>query len=172
MKSSTFACKTACSRSMPPSRPTRKRFMAAASPSSTCPANGWPPADLEELQLLIMPSGYYLTDREAAALDAWIHAGGVLLTEAHLAGYSATSGRHSRVLPGAGLAASWGLREIESTSSYHLRLDERQVLHEALPDDVRKALEAFGTTGGEYYPIRLADDALVLGCTPLCRTGR
>ncbi|MHB9133819.1 MAG: beta-galactosidase [Armatimonadota bacterium] len=119
--------------------------------------------EIDELSLLIMPSGYYLTDDETAVLDRWVHAGGVLLTEAHLAGYSATSGRHSRILPGGGLAASWGLRETESTSSYHLRLDDRQAFTGTLPEDVRKALDAFGVTGGQYYPIRLASGEIVWG---------
>jgi beta-galactosidase len=119
--------------------------------------------DLDGLRLLILPCPYYLTDAEAAALDRWVRAGGVLLTEAHLAGYSATAGRHSRVLPGAGLAEAWGIRETESTSSYHLRLDDRQGSAAGLTEDVRKALAAFGTAGGQYYPIRLANGALVTG---------
>jgi len=119
--------------------------------------------DLDGLSLLIMPSAYYLTDAEAETLDRWVRAGGVLLTEAHLAGYSATSGRHSRILPGAGLASSWGIRETESTSSHHLPCDEQQAVTGALPDDVRKALAASGAAGGRFYPIRLANGEIVWG---------
>ncbi|MEI7833970.1 MAG: alpha-amylase family protein, partial [bacterium] len=82
--------------------------------------------DLDDIHVLVLPNAYYLSEAETAALDRWVRAGGVLLSEAHLAGYNATTGRHSRVLPGGGLAASWGLREVESTSSYHLRLKERE----------------------------------------------
>jgi len=119
--------------------------------------------ELDGLNLLIMPCGYYLTDRETAALDRWVRAGGVLLAEAHLAGYSATRGRHSRVLPGGGLAESWRLREVESTSSYHLRLDNRGALDAGLPEDVRKALDAFGSTGGKFFPIKLPNGDIVWG---------
>jgi len=119
--------------------------------------------ELDGLDLLIMPCGYYLTDEEAAALDRWVHQGGVLLAEAHLAGYSATRGRHSRILPGGGLAESWGLREVESTSSYHLRLDEQEALADGLPEDVRKALDAFSATGGKFFPIRLTGGDIVWG---------
>jgi len=119
--------------------------------------------ELDGLALLIMPCGYYVTDDEAGALDRWVRAGGVLLAEAHLAGYNASTGRHSRVVPGAGLAESWALREVESTSSHHLKLDQRSAVDRALPDDVRKALDAFGATGGRYYPIRLANGEIVWG---------
>jgi hypothetical protein len=119
--------------------------------------------ELDGLDLLIMPCGYYLTDEEAAALDRWTRAGCVLLAEAHLAGYSATRGRHSRTVPGGVLATSWGLREVESTSSYHLRLDDRGTLSAGLPEDVRKALDAFGATGGKFFPIRLTGGDIVWG---------
>lgn len=125
--------------------------------------SGLGPRSPDELAMLVMPCGYYLTAEEATALDRWVRGGGVLLTEAHLAGYNASTGRHSRVLPGCGLAESWGLRESESTASCHLRLGQRQALATALPDDVRKALDASGATGGACYPIRLRDGRVVLG---------
>lgn len=76
--------------------------------------------ELEGLRLLVMPTPYYVTKPQADALDRWVKAGGVLLCDAHLAGYDGTTGRHARVLPGCGLAESWGIRELESTSSRHL----------------------------------------------------
>jgi beta-galactosidase len=121
--------------------------------------------ELDGLKLLIMPSCYYVTDEEAAALDRWVRTGGVLLNEAHLAGYNATTGRHSRVLPGGGLAQSWGIREIDSTSSHHLRLGEQQALRvrAGMTEDVRKALRDFGVTGGAVFPFSLADGSLAWG---------
>ena len=120
--------------------------------------------ELDGLRLLIMPNGYYVTQEEADALDRWVRAGGVLLCEAHLAGYNGSTGRHSRVLPGCGLAESWGIHETDSTSSFHLRPDRGSSFDtDALSDDVRKALKEFGASGGEFYPIRLADGRLVLG---------
>lgn len=120
--------------------------------------------ELGELKLLIMPNAYYLTRGEADALDRWVQAGGVLLSEAHLAGYNGTTGRHSRRLPGCGLAESWGIVETDSTSSFHLRLDAGQSFDgDALSEDVRKALREFGVSGGKFYPIRLADGRLVWG---------
>lgn len=118
---------------------------------------------LEGIKLLVMPCCYYLTELEAQALDHWVHAGGVLVCEAHLAGYNATAGRHSRIVPGCGLAQSFGIREQDSTSSYHLRLPQRQAFTGQVTDDVRKALEAFGTTGGKYFPITLASGNLAWG---------
>ncbi len=120
--------------------------------------------ELDGLKLLVMPSCYYLTQPDADALDRWVRAGGVLLCEAHLAGYNGTTGRHSRRVPGCGLAEAWGLHERESTSSHHLRLaDAHGFDSTALPEDVRKALREFGAAGGTYFPIRLADGALAWG---------
>jgi beta-galactosidase len=119
--------------------------------------------DLGGLRFLIMPSCYYVTEAEAQAVDAWVRSGGTLLCEAHLAGYNGTRGRHSRVLPGCGLAEAWGIREADSTSSYHLRLAETEAFQGSMPDDVRKALQEAGTAGGRFFPIRLADGSYVWG---------
>ena len=118
---------------------------------------------LDGIKCLIMPSCYYVTADEAAALDRWVRQGGVLMNEAHLAGYNATTGRHSRSLPGCGLAESWGIREVESTSSYHLKLEEHQLVTAAITDDVRKALRDFGVTGGSVFPFALQDGSLAWG---------
>jgi hypothetical protein len=120
--------------------------------------------ELDGLKLLVMPACYYLTREEAVALDRWVRAGGVLLCEAHLAGYDGTGGRHARVVPGCGLAASWGLWEQESTAAVHLpRADDASFDAAALSDDVRKALRGSGRTGSPFYPIRLCDGTVVLG---------
>jgi hypothetical protein len=119
--------------------------------------------ELDGLKLLIMPSPYYLTEEAARSLDAWVQRGGVLLTEAHLAGYNATTGRHSRVLPGCGIASSWGIHETDSTSSYHLDLESSEAFLDAASEDVKKALAATGTSGGYYFPLRLADGTIAWG---------
>jgi beta-galactosidase len=111
---------------------------------------------LDHLKLLILPTPYYLSQPEIDALDRWVRRGGVLLCEAHLAGYNASTGRHSQHMPGGGLAEAWGVREEETTSPYHLRQAvSRQAENDALPADVRKALQAFGAAGGEEFPIVL-----------------
>jgi beta-galactosidase len=116
--------------------------------------------DLDDLKLLIMPSPYLLTAAEADSLDRWVRAGGVLLAEAHLGGYNAATGRHSSRIPGLGLAESWGFREIDSTSSYHLKLEHAEAFAGASPEDVRKALAGQSTTGGRHYPIKTASGTL------------
>ena len=118
---------------------------------------------LEGLKLLILPGCYALSEAEAAALDAWVRQGGALLAEAHLAGFNLTSGRHSRILPGCGLAEKWGLREIDSTSSYHLKLEQSEAFLAATTEDARKALAGSGTTGALYYPIRLSSGTIAWG---------
>jgi hypothetical protein len=119
--------------------------------------------DLDGIDMLIMPSCYYLTAPEAEALDRWVRAGGVLLCEAHLAGYNGTTGRHAHILPGAGLSASWGIREIDTTSSYHLRLKGTEVFSGSVPEDVQKALRDLGTTGAQHFPVQLTDGGFSWG---------
>jgi beta-galactosidase len=124
--------------------------------------------DLRGVKLLIMPTPYALSQAEAQGLDAFIRQGGVAITEAHLAGYNIDTGRHSRVLPGCGLAERWGLRERASTSTYHLNTStkaEAQAMLEnkALPEDVRKSLADFVVSGGPYLPIQMAEGTLVWG---------
>lgn len=120
--------------------------------------------ELDGLKMLIMPSCYYVTQEEAESLDRWVRAGGVLVCEAHLAGYNGTTGRHSRTVPGCGLAESWGIREAHSTSSIHLCLEGREGWDiGSLPEDVRKALKELGTTGSRYFPIRMTDGTIAWG---------
>jgi len=120
--------------------------------------------ELDGLKLLIVPNGYYMTQAQADSLDRWVRAGGVLLSEAHLAAYNGTTGRHNRTVPGCGLAESWGIRETDSTSSHHLRLGQTHAFDpDAAGEDVRKALKEFGARGGKYFPIRMSDGSLVWG---------
>jgi len=120
--------------------------------------------ELDGLDLFIMPSCYYLTEPEAKALDAWVREGGVLLCDAHLGGYNGTTGRHSRTVPGCGLAEAWEIRETESTSSHHLQFSDGQELDTAaLPADVLKAIKDFGSAGGKFFPIRMNDGRLIWG---------
>ncbi|NQT52310.1 beta-galactosidase [bacterium] len=126
--------------------------------------------DLEGLKLLVMPSPYYVTEAEAAQLDAWVRRGGVALVEAHLAGYNGTTGRHSRVLPGCGLAEAWGLRETETTAVRHLPVDATVEDSPAglgdggmaLTEDVKKALAEAGVAGREVFPITPLADSRAL----------
>ena len=136
--------------------------------------------ELEGLKLLILPSPYYLTQEEAAQLDAWVRRGGVALVEAHLGGYDGTTGRHSRILPGCGLAESWELREVETTAARYLERDwaapdGASVDESAFTEDVRKALAAASAAGGDAFPIRLhlsgADNVTVWGADRYAELG-
>jgi beta-galactosidase len=119
--------------------------------------------ELDGLKVLIVPAPYYMTETEAGSLAAWVENGGVLLADAHLAGYNATTGRHSRVIPGCGLAERWGVRESDSTSSYHLTLPRSEAFTGSVTADVAKALADAGTSGGARFPVRRPDGALLCG---------
>ena len=105
--------------------------------------------ELDGLKLLIMPSCYYVTQGEAEALDRWVRAGGVLLCEAHLAGYNGTTGRHSRTVPGCGLAEAWGIRESDTTSPRQACANRTpsRVLPEAVGPNTTNALYRFHRMG-------------------------
>lgn len=121
--------------------------------------------DLGGIRLLIMPSAYYLSEPEAQALDRWVRAGGVLLSDAHLGGYNDTTGRHSHAVPGCGLAESWGIRETESTASVHLSQSlGKEGFGADMNPDVRKAFEHFGVTGGKFFPVELSGGVALAGC--------
>jgi beta-galactosidase len=121
--------------------------------------------DLDDLRLLILPSCYYLTEEEMKALDQFVRAGGAIIAESHLGGYNGTSGRHSRQVPGGSLWQSWGIREIETTSSYHLHLEQSEAYQGAATEDVRKALGGQETSEGMYFPIQHQDGDVIWGAS-------
>ena len=101
-----------------------------------------------------MPFCYAADAALLEAVDRFVADGGVLLCEAHLGGFDVDAGRHSRVMPGQGMAARWGIREEYTTSSYHVRtLADRAGTAEGLSGDVKKALDAIGVSGGKYFPV-------------------
>lgn len=120
-------------------------------------------SNLNNLKLLIMPSCYYLTRREAEIISEWVINGGVLLNEAHLGAYNDDKGRHSDVVPGFGLAEKWEIKEIESTSTLRLKMDMKDQTFLNMGPDVKKMLQDFGTTGGQYVPVAMEDGSLLWG---------
>lgn len=121
--------------------------------------------ELGAIRLLVMPACYCLTGAEAAAIERWVRErGGTLVCEAHLGGWNADTGRHSRVTPGFGLAEAWNIREAETTSTHHLGFADRVYSPAGgLPADLRKAIEALGTDGGRYVPVTLSTGKTVWG---------
>jgi beta-galactosidase len=119
--------------------------------------------ELADLKLLIMPSAYYLTQPEADALVKWVRRGGVLIAEAHLGGYSGTTGRHSRKMPGCGLGDAFGIKEELTTASFHLQLEKAEALAGDVNADTKKAMESVGVSGAKYYPIHQTNGKVVWG---------
>lgn len=119
--------------------------------------------DLDSLRVLILPSCYYLSQREAEAVDAWVRKGGTLLVEAHAGGYNDDTGRHSRIIPGFGLDRKWGLREINTTSTLRLKLENRETADIRMSEDAAKALRDFGVSGGPYVPVAMREGDVLWG---------
>lgn len=119
--------------------------------------------NLNNIKVLIMPSCYYLTQQEADAIDSWISGGGVLISEAHLGAYNDYTGRHSYSIPGCGLDKKWGIKEVETTSTYRLRLNQNEQVNLKVEPDVKKMLADFGTTGGQYVPVAMTDGSVLFG---------
>ncbi|RKX47108.1 MAG: hypothetical protein DRP64_01955 [Verrucomicrobia bacterium] len=127
---------------------------------------------LEGIKLLILPDCYYLSTAEANTLDRWLRAGGILLCEAHLAAYNDDTGRHERSVPGAGLAQSWGIREVDSSASIHLQDSAPGKSTMEMNPDVRKALG--DSAGGRFFPITLHGGKTIFGadtCAQLAGDG-
>jgi hypothetical protein len=119
--------------------------------------------NLEGIKLLILPQSIYMTADEIRRLDAWVKEGGVVLCEAHLASYDGTRGRHTRIVPGMGLAEGWGIREVDSTSTHHLKVEHAGSMSGNLAPDELKALRESGAVGGEFVPVRLTSGKTAWG---------
>jgi len=120
-------------------------------------------SDLSQYKVLFMPSAYYLTREEAEAIDAWVHDGGVLLSEAHLGAYNDNTGRHNYNMPGFGLHKKWGIEEVETSTTYRLKMPEKEEVNLQVVSDVEKFLKDFGTTGGKYVPVAMNDGTVLWG---------
>ena len=118
---------------------------------------------LDGIRVLILPDCYYLSQREAEAIDAWVRKGGTLLVEAHAGGYNDDTGRHSRTLPGLGLDDKWNLCEKNTTSTFRLKLDTQEGVNVRLSEDAAKALRDFGVSGGPYVPVAMRNGDILWG---------
>ena len=113
--------------------------------------------ELDGVRLLILPAASCLSKAEAEAADRFCRNGGILLAEGSVGGFDYDSGRFSARLPGCGLAERWGVREVESTSSFHLDCSGTDAIADSGAEgDVAKALESAGAKGGEYLPLATA----------------
>jgi beta-galactosidase len=66
---------------------------------------------LDQYRVIVVPFPYYLSERIADRLKAWIEAGGVLVGEAYFGGWDVEEGRHHTTLPGYGLHEVFGVRQ-------------------------------------------------------------
>jgi beta-galactosidase len=119
--------------------------------------------ELSQYKVLIMPSAYYLTQQEAIAIDVFVNNGGVLLSEAHLGAYNDDKGRHCYNMPGFGLHEKWGINEVETSTTYRLKMPQKEEVDLDVVADVKKFLKDFGTTGGKYVPIAMKDGTVLWG---------
>lgn len=122
--------------------------------------------DLAGIKLLIMPECYCISKKLFEAVDRFVSDGGMLLCEAHFGGFDTDNGRHSYYMPGCGARERWGITEVETTSSYHLKLGNQggKIDMKGVSDDVKKALEAYGASGNKFYPAFMEDGSLLTMC--------
>ncbi len=120
-------------------------------------------ADLDGLDVLIMPMPYYVSQQEADALADWVEQGGTLLSEGNLGGYEATRGRHAGVTPGCGLAEKFGFKQVLSMPPSELDIQLTGEDLEETNEDVRKAMEASRASGGRFFPVTLDDGSILWG---------
>jgi beta-galactosidase len=110
---------------------------------------------LDSLKLLILPAANYMSQKEADAADAFLQGGGALIAEGSVASYCHDDNRYSTVVPGCGLAEKWGLKEIESVSSFHLDCSGNgDTASSGVTGDTAKALSSVKAKGGEFLPLK------------------
>ena len=117
---------------------------------------------LSGYEALILPEAYCMSRPEADAIARWVEAGGLLVAEAHTAGYNFTTGRHEGPMPGVGLAERFGLRELEPHAQPAAAATAGDRPAEGIQQDVIVAM------GGKFRPdlvaIRLTEgDELTFG---------
>ncbi|MFA7371936.1 MAG: alpha-amylase family protein [bacterium] len=115
------------------------------------------------IKLLIMPNCYAMQQPVAEALSEWVLNGGTLICEAHTGGYNLSTGRHSRDLPGLGLAEAFGIRERNAVAVAHLGLSKADIPIDNLPPDLAKAFDAFDLGGEQILPLKTIDDKIIWG---------
>ncbi len=116
------------------------------------------------VKLLIMPMCYAMDSDTAKVISEYVHDGGVLLCEAHLAGYEIDRGRHADQMPGCNLADLWNISEEWTTASYHLEWKSHQdMLCQIQNDDVKKAMDNYGMEGGKFFPINIENEYSLWG---------
>ena len=104
-------------------------------------------------QILILPQAYYLEERDVELFDRFLRRGKVIISEGNLAAYSSSQGYFCETVPGCGLDEKWGIRELETTSSFHLSSAD-PTGNVDVSGDVKKALESDGCSGSEYFKIQ------------------
>lgn len=121
---------------------------------------------LDGIKLLILPYCYGFDSKLAKAVDRFVSDGGTVLCEAHLGAYNADIGRHSYNSPGCCLDEMWDIHEKYTTSSYHLNSCATQDEPDTsdFNDDVKKAIDAYGLSGGKYFPIKTVYGYEISGC--------
>lgn len=115
------------------------------------------------IKLLIMPGCYALDQQTADAIAAWVNDGGTLVCEAHTGAYDLSTGRHSLIQPGLGLADAFGLRECNAVAVPHLGVSERTSINQNMPADLLKAINTFGLAGGQILSVDIFDGEKLLG---------
>lgn len=130
---------------------------------------------LDGVKLLIMPCCYEADKKLIEAVDNFVRRGGTLLCEAHLGGYNADTGRHSYTMPGCGADELWGIHEVYTTSSYHLKsvIKQESADTSEFVDDVKKAIDAYGLNGGKNFAVKTNTGITLTGAERFaCLEGR
>jgi len=118
------------------------------------------------IKLLILPYVYGLDEDTATCIADWVEAGGVLICDAHTGAYNVDRGRVVFSVPGEGLAQRFGIREVRATAVFHLKNNfdnDFEVSLNNLSDDNKKAIKAFGLSGGPILPLKTEEGYELFG---------
>ncbi len=112
---------------------------------------------LRTYRAIVLPFPYWITREVAEALTEWVREGGTLISEAYLAAWDVTEGRHATTIPGYGLHTLFGVRQQNAVpASDHLYLSVSGVVRHGQEPGVRPGVqEAAAGTG--FLSVRTVD---------------
>lgn len=120
---------------------------------------------LKDIKLLVLPQCYAMTRNLTKKIYEFIKNGGTVICEAHFGGYDVDRGRHSYAMPGCGGKELFGIYENYTTSSYHIQKNDSTETVDVsnMNDDVKKALDAYGVSGGKHFSVAMNGKYMLMG---------